>query len=166
MKRFARFSGFCVAAVLVAMFSAYSQKQTARLPKIMNAKTVYFEDRTGVDKVGETALVQLKKWGRFQVVTNKKKADLIFLLSADPYKGGHITLASGNTGTMDNGRIEQDRVPDYNVQGPVRDAYLSVIDASTGNLLWSESHRWGGLLTGRNSAGERLVKKLEKEMEH
>lgn len=57
-------------------------------------------------------------------------------------------------------------MPDYNVQGPVRDAYLSVIDAATGNLLWSESHRWGALLTGRNSAGERLVKKLEREMEH
>jgi hypothetical protein len=170
VKRFAKFAGFCVAAVLVAMFSAYSQKQATQSPKqsrqIMSAKTAYFEDRTGVDKVGEAALIELKKWGRFQVVTDKKKADLIFLLSADPYQGGHVTLASGNTGTIDNGHVEEDRVPDYNVQGPVRDAYLSVIDRATGNSLWSDSHRWGGLLTGKNSAGERLVKKFESEMKH
>jgi hypothetical protein len=168
VRRFAKLAGFCVAALLVAMISAYSQKQIAQWPKLppkmMNARTVYFEDRTGVDKVGEAALVQLKQWGRYQVVTNKNKADLIVLLSSDRYKGGHIVLASGNTGTIDNGHVEEDRVPDYNVQSSVREAYLSVIDAATGDLLWSDSRKWGGLLTGRNSAGERLVKKLEKQM--
>lgn len=55
-------------------------------------------------------------------------------------------------------------MPNYNVQAPTRDAYLSVIDPKNGRLLWSESHVWGGVLTGVNSAGARLVKKLEKEM--
>jgi len=40
-----------------------------------------------------------------------------------------------------------------------------VIDPSTGQLLWSDSRIWGGVLTGQNSAGARLVKKLEKQME-
>jgi hypothetical protein len=39
-----------------------------------------------------------------------------------------------------------------------------VVDTKTGDLLWSDSHVWGGVLTGANSAGARMVKKLEKEM--
>jgi len=46
----------------------------------------------------------------------------------------------------------------------VRDAYLTVIDPTTGKSLWSDSHVWGGLLTGKNSAGARLVQKLQKQI--
>jgi len=152
-------------ANLGAAIPVQAQNQPAKSPKILSAKTVYFDDQTGVDAVGKAALGQLKKWGRFQIVQDKKQADLIFLLSADPYKGGYIILASGQTGTVGaDGHIEEDRLPDYNRQGPVRDAYLSVIDPKTGQKLWSDSHVWGGLLTGANSAGERLVKKLEKQV--
>jgi hypothetical protein len=62
------------------------------------------------------------------------------------------------------GRFEQDRVPNYSAQAPVRDVYLSAIDPNDGSLVWSDPHVWGGVLTGTNSAGARLVKKLEKEM--
>ena len=115
--------------------------------------------------VGTTAGAQLGKWGRFQIVHDKQTTDLIFLLSADPYNGGHIIFASGQTGTMDSdGHIEQDRVPNYNRLAPVRDAYLTVIDPRTGQNLWSDSQVWGGLLTGSNSAGARLVRKLQKQI--
>jgi len=164
-----RNSAFLVAvfifACLVAPLSAHGQKQLAKSPKILSSKTVYFEDRTGVDAVGAAALAQLKKWGRFQIVRDKKLADLIFLLSADPYNGGYIIFASGQTGTVDSGgHVQEDRVPNFNRQAPVRDAYLTVIDPKTGQNLWSDSHVWGGLLTGKNSVGEPLVKKLEKQI--
>jgi hypothetical protein len=152
-------------AFLAVPLSAHGQKQMTKSPKILSAKTVYFDDRTGVDAVGAAALAQLKKWGRFQIVQDKRLADLIFLLSADPYNGGYIIFASGQTGTVDaNGHVQEDRVPNYNRQAPVRDAYLTVIDPKTGQNLWSDSHVWGGLLTGANSAGERLVKKLQKQI--
>ncbi len=162
-------SAFLVAvfifACVVAPLSAHGQKQLAKSPKILSSKTVYFEDQTGVDAVAGAALARLKKWGRFQVVQDKKLADLVFLLSADPYHGGYIIFASGQTGTVDSsGHVQEDRVPSYNRQAPVRDAYLTVIDPKTGQNLWSESHVWGGLLTGANSVGERLVKKLEKQI--
>jgi hypothetical protein len=157
--------GVCLAAVLAAAVPAQAQKQMAQSPKLKAAKTVYFDNQTAVDAVGAEAVKQLKRWGRFQLAPSKSKADLIFLLTADPYKGGYIVLASGQTGTMgDNGKFEEDRVPNYNVQAPVRDVYLSVIDPKNGTLLWSDSHVWGGVLTGVNSAGARLVKKLEKQM--
>jgi hypothetical protein len=143
-----------------------AQKQLAKSPKILSANTVYFDNRTGDDAVGTAALAQLKRWGRFQVVRNKQSADLILLLSADPYHGGYIIFASGQTGTVDaNGDIQEDVVPNYNRLAPVRDAYLTVIDPTTGKTLWTDSHVWGGLLTGKNSVGTRLVQKVQKQIE-
>ncbi len=153
-----------ILATWIAPTSAQAQKQLAQSPRILSAKSAYFDDRIGVDAVGSKALAQLKKWGRFQIVQDRKQADLIFLLSADPYKGGYIIMSGGQTGTIDkNGNIDEDRVPNYNKQAPVRYAYLTVIDPKTGENLWSDSHRWGGLLTGFNGVGERLIKELEKQ---
>ena len=148
---------------LLAASVVVAQKQLAQSPRILSAKTAYFNNQTGSDAVGRNALAQLKKWGKFQLVADPKQADLIFLLSADPYKGGNIILASGQTGSIDDGRITEDPIPNYNKQSPTRYAYLTVIDPKTGDNLWSDKHLWGGLLTGFNSVGERLIKKLEKQ---
>jgi hypothetical protein len=154
-----------ILADLALPTASHAQKQLAKSPIILSAKTIFFDNQTGVEAVGTAAVAQLKKWGRFQVVHDKQTADLILLLSADPYKGGYIIFASGQTGTMDkDGHIEQDRVPNYNRQAPVRDAYLTVIDPRSGQNLWSESHVWGGLLTGADSAGARLVRHLQKQI--
>ena len=154
-----------ILTIPIASISAQGQKQSAKSPKILSAKTVYFDNQTGVDAVGIEALAQLRKWGRFQVLQDKTAADLILLLSADPYHGGYIVFASGQTGAIDaHGNIQQDRIPNYNAQAPVRDAYLTVIDPKSGQNLWSASHVWGGLLTGANSAGGRFVRKLEKQI--
>ncbi|HZR31839.1 MAG TPA: hypothetical protein VFA76_08300 [Terriglobales bacterium] len=134
-------------------------------PKILSAKWVYFDDRSGVALVGKKASDQLRKWGRLRITQDKDKADLILLLSADPYKGGYIITAGGQTGTIrKNGSLATDPIPKYHKAAPVRYAYLTVIDPETGDNLWSESHQWGGLLTGFNSVGEYLIKQLEKAM--
>src|SRR6202140_5533129 len=147
---------------LILPISLDAQKQLAKLPKILSAKTVYFDNHTGADAVGAAAVAQLKKWGRFQVVYNKHKADLILLLSADPYHGGYIIFASGQTGSIDaDGHVQEDIVPNYNRLAPVRDAYQTAIDPATGKSLWTDSHVWRGLLTGKNSVGVRLVQKLQ-----
>jgi len=142
---------------------AVAQKQLAQSPRILSAKSVYFNNQTGSDAVGKNALEQLKKWGKFQLLADPKQADLIIFLSADPYKDGNIVFASGQTGRIDDGRITEDTVPNYNKQSPTRYAYLTVIDRKTGENLWSDKHLWGGLLTGFNSVGERLIKELEKQ---
>lgn len=154
----------------IAAFSACAlpaQKQLAQSPRILNAKTVCFLNQTGSDSVGDRAVAQLKKWGKFQLVPDPKKADLVFLLSADPYKGGNVLLAGGQTGSIDeHGHVSEDQVPNYNKASPTRYAYLAVIDPKTGENLWSDQHAWGGLLTGFDSVGARLIAKLEKETKH
>ena len=78
--------------VLLAASSAPAQKQLAHSPRILDAKTVFFLNTTGSDAVGSEALAQLKKWGKYQIVSDRSHADLIFLLSADPYHGGDVLL--------------------------------------------------------------------------
>jgi len=135
-------------------------------PTILAAKSVFFDDQTGVPAVGKDAIAQLKKWGRFQLATDKTQADLILVLSASPPRGDHIIYSGGQTGTIDNsGHIHEDPVPNYLDSGLARAAYLTVFDAKTGKSLWTDFHQWGGLLTGHNSAGARLISKLKKEME-
>lgn len=152
-------------AIFTTSVIAQSPKRSALAPKILLAKTVYFDDQTAVADVGKKAMDQLKKWGRFQIVNDRKKADLVLLLSSDPYKDGYIIMSGGQTGTVgQNGNIERDSIPNYNRQAPVRYAYLTVIDATTGESLWTHSHSWGGLLTGFNSAGERLIREFAKEI--
>jgi hypothetical protein len=149
---------------LLASAPAEAQKELAQSPRILMAKTVYFNNQTGSDSVGKNTLAELKKWGKFRVVDDPKQADLVFFLSASPYKGGNIIFACGGTGSVDaQGNVEKDRTPTYLKQSPTRYAYLTVIDGKTGDGLWSGSHIWGGLLTGFNSVGERLVKELEKQ---
>ena len=154
-------------SLLTALSPALPQKQLAQSLRILSSKTVYFENRTGSDAVGENAVAQLKKWGKFQLVTDRKQADLVFLLSADPYRGGNLVMSGGQSGSIDDsGQITEDRIPNYNKLSPTRYAYLTVIDPKTGANLWSDKHLWGGLLTGFNSAGARLVKELENQTKH
>jgi hypothetical protein len=150
----------------LASAPARGQKQMVQSPRILSAKTVYFDNQTGSDAVGKNALAQLRKWGKFQLVTDRKQADLIFLLSADPYKGGNVTFASGQTGSVENGHVTEDAVPSYTKESPTRYAYLAVIDPKNGENLWSDKHLWGGLLTGFNSVGERLVKELQNQIKN
>src|SRR5215469_7619178 len=86
---------FALTNLLVAA-PVVAQKQLAQSPRILSAKFVCFNNQTGSDAVGKNALAQLKKWGKFQLVTDPKQADLIFLLSTDPYKGGNIIFAGGH----------------------------------------------------------------------
>src|SRR5260370_5688051 len=163
MRFFPHLFFLIVLATATAPISAQPQRQLAQSPRIRSARSVYFEDRTGVDAVGNKALARLKKWGKFQIVQDRKQADLIFLLSADPYKGGHIITSGGQTGTSENGRVDENRVPNENRQAPVRHVYLTVIDPKTGENTLSDSPQCGVLLPGFNTAGERLVKKLENQ---
>lgn len=153
-----------VLALATLVLPVVAQKQPRVAQQILGAKTIYFENKTASDVVGAETLIQLKKWGKFQVVSNPKKADLILLLSADPYRDGELILSGGETGHIDSsGNVEEDRVPKYSLGSDTRNAFLTVIDPTTGKSLWTASHVWGGILTGVNGVGARLVKELQKQ---
>src|SRR5467141_1000859 len=105
--------------------SAANRNKQAPSPKILSAKTIYFRDETGSEAVRNGALDELRKWGRFQIVSDREHADLVFVLSSDPYRGGLILLGGGQTASVDvEGHVEEDAIPNYNTRSPSRLAYL------------------------------------------
>jgi len=73
-----------------------AQRKYAPVPdKVLMAKTVYLDDQSGYPGVNDKAYEELTKWGRFKVVSNRKDADLILLLSSRAYTGGYMTTSSG-----------------------------------------------------------------------
>jgi hypothetical protein len=162
MRNFAYLLLAGLVASSAVSISASAQNQAVQSPKIQSAKTIYFDDRTGADAAANAALAQLKKWGHFQIVQDRQQAELIFLLSTSAYRGGYIVPPSGSA---DSGvHVRLDPVVDSGWHAPVRACILTLIDPRTGESLWSDSHVWGGLLTGKNSACERVVKELQSQM--
>jgi|SRR5208282_3056983 len=158
------FRGACILGIMVAASSGLAQNEIENPKAIASAKTIYFEDQSGVDAVGKKALTELSKWGRFQIVPDRKNADLIVELETDPHQGGNLVMSGGQTGTIDShGHVEEDPIPNRNKLAPVKYAFLTVMDAHTGKTLWSASQRWGGLLTGFDNVGEHLIKEFEIE---
>jgi hypothetical protein len=105
---------------------ALAQKEIANPKAIASARSVCFEDKSGVDAVGKKALAELNKWGRFQIEPDCRKADLIVVLSTDPNQGGKLIVSGGQTATIDSqGHIEEDPVPNYSKLQSVRYAFAA-----------------------------------------
>lgn len=155
MRRRATFlaAGF----VLVSGFLTEVKAQKRPLPrKLLSAKSVYFDNETGFTAVGDDAVRELQKWGRFQVVRRRDDAELVFVLSSEVYYDGDVSKPAYN------GDFEPDLL---HLPHKPANAYLTVLDGVSGQRLWTSSHAWGGLLTGFNSAGRRLVNRLRKQLD-
>ena len=152
-----------IAAILFLVTPVTTRGQLSESREFLSAKTIYFDDQSGNRTVGANAAAELKKWRKFQIIQDQKHADLILLLSTEPYRKGEAKAGTGQSGGLDDGNETNCRIPKWNKQRQTQYAYLTVIDTKTGDSLWSTEHIWGGLLTGFNSVGERLVKELEKE---
>ena len=126
--------------LLVLQASAIAgQDRYAPLPeKVVNAKTVFYINDSGSSRFGDDLYRELKKWNRWQVVTDQKRADLILVLSQSDKVEGTITVAtvttSGNaayaTGTS----------------APIKSSswHIYLIDPTNGETVWVSSHTLGG----------------------
>ena len=161
VKRQAAFGIFVLFLAAVALQAQNPRKfpapkrvsrRTIISPRILAAKSVYLDNETGYATVGREALQELANWGRFRVV-GRDQAQLLMILSTQEFNGNDFPDAGGFNDT-----VKLPRKP--------LNAFLTVIEKSTGDRLWIDSRPWGGLLTGKNSAGWRLVASFRKRVEH
>jgi hypothetical protein len=140
----------CFVALLLSV-TAFAGKKLPLSAKVTTAKTVYIENRSGYASIGDKAFDELSKWGRFKIVSEKKDADLIVLLTSRTEEGGSTATSNtvGNT-TVTN-------ISD----GSVSVTELSLIDPSTGDVLFSDSRPWGKF----KSATVGIIKELRKRVE-
>lgn len=158
-----------VTALALSLAAFGKGHKHAPLPaKVLAARAVYLDNRTGYEKFADRAYDELEKWGRFRVVDNVKDADLVLLLSASVYHGGYVTSGTSQQhGTVDDyGNVDlYGTSQSTSVRVRVGYTHLYVIDPKTGESLWSDTKRWGNLLTGFRSATRGLVKELRERIE-
>jgi hypothetical protein len=116
--------------------------------EILQASTVYVDCvcPRGLAVARETALRQLREWGRFQIAENRRQADLIVLFSGNPYLGDYTTRDGPDNRLV---RIES--------------TIMTVIDPNTGQSLWTDSRQSGSLRV--SGATKDLIAELRDQME-
>jgi hypothetical protein len=95
---------------------------------------------------GKAAKQALAVWDRFRLVDDAKQADILFILSGNPYIGDYLTRKG----------------PD---ERPVRidSTFVTVIDPRTGEELWSDSRNWGSWRV--SGATKALIEELRGDLE-
>lgn len=116
---------FVVATTPRVFAKEKGRKTHAPLPQqILTAKTVAFVDKTGQPQYADIEYQALVKWGRFKVVDKSEKPDLIFLFSASDDSREFLTVPTSDS-----------HVRSRTVAQPI--PVLSVVDPSTGEVIWS-----------------------------
>jgi len=104
-------------------------------PKITQAKTVYIDCDAcprGMAVAWRTAFEELTEWGKYDIVPDPMKADLILILSANPYLGDYAT------------RDGPDKRPVH-----VDITYMNIVDPHSGANLWGDWKQLGSFLVSR-----------------
>ena len=113
-------------------------------PKIKTAKTISIVCDAcprAMAKARGAAFKELAAWGRYTILPEPKNAELIFLVSANPYLGDYITRDG-----PDQRLVHIDTV------------YANIVDARTGQSLWGDHERVGSWFV--SSATEDLVREV------
>ena len=117
-------------------------------PKVMEAKSVLIvcECPRGMAVAERRAFQELQRWGRFQIVHQRDKADLVFLFSGNKYLGDYLTRDGPDTRPVSI---------DFTI--------MTVVDVRTGENLWSDSRRWGSWRV--DHATKELLAELREQIE-
>jgi hypothetical protein len=116
--------------VILCIAPLQARTQRTTLPEaVINARTVYIENETGIPELEYTAILELQKWGRFELAESRAKADLTMRLD----KGNRVrALPEGqHPSAQDTKGAGDSSVP----KGYTR---ISLLNPKTGTTLWSD----------------------------
>ena len=110
--------------------------QPTNLPEaVVNAHSVFLVNETGFAELQNTAVLELSKWGHFEIAESREKADLVLLLSS----GTHVRALPDGPYPRPTGlnAFTEDAVP----KGHTR---VALLDPKTGATLWSDLSKTEG----------------------
>jgi hypothetical protein len=119
---------FCVAEL-----STWAQRLV--LPQaVVNAHTVFIQNETGFTELEFTAILELSKWGHFELSESREKADLILRLDS----GTRVRLVPESEGVpaADGAPTEELVPPGY--------TRIALLEPKSGRMLWSGRHKTEG----------------------
>jgi len=127
--------------LVIAANRCLAKEKHAPLPaKVLSAKSVYIENH-GVARVADQAYEELTKWGRWEIVQDRVKADLVLVLSAEKAQSttGQTQTYDPNakTGTMTTGGWKYGTTTST-APGSV---HLEIVESKTGETLYADTER-------------------------
>jgi hypothetical protein len=127
--------GISLAVIVLwaAGLSAWAQPPV--LPQaVVNAHKVYIQNETGFVELEYATILELSKWGHFELAERREKADLILRLDT----GSRVRLVpEGEFVPTASSAPAEDPVP----PGYTR---ISLLAPKTGQMLWSSKHKTEG----------------------
>lgn len=102
---------------------------------VIHARFVFLENETGFHELEYTTVLELSKWGRFDLAESREKADLILRLD----NGNHVRV-------VPEGQFPSNKGVNAFSEEPVPPGYtrIALLDPKTGALLWSDVHKTDG----------------------
>lgn len=137
-----------LATLSVLCCASTKHAHTPLPPEVYSAKTIGIVNHTGRQEAADRAYQELQKWGRFTVISDPAKADIVLVVSFETNPLGATAQTYGN-----NTYVHENRAVDVTVG-----FFLS------GNLepFFSETER---AVLFRKSATKRCVDDLKKRLE-
>ncbi len=110
--------------------------QPVAVPEVvLSAHTVFVENETGFAELQYTAVLELSKWGHFQLAESREKADLVLSLSS----GTHVHAIPDGQYPRTTGlnAFSEEAVPKGHTK-------VALVDPKSGTTLWSDFHKTEG----------------------
>src|SRR5580704_16770503 len=129
-------SVFFLALVFVSVEPSQANEKRGALPeKVLSAKTIYVDNQTTDAELQHDAYLGLNKWGRYEIVDSRQKADIVLRLS-----GSSIVkfAPGGDPSATQNPKPVSEKSAAGEELAPPGSTRLTLIDPKSGTTLWSE----------------------------
>jgi len=102
---------------------------------VVHAHSVFLLNETGFNELDYSTILEINKWGRFDLADSPGKADLILRLD----NGNHVrAVPDGQLPSASGlGGVDDSEIP----KGHTR---ISLVDPKTNTVLWSGTHKTEG----------------------
>lgn len=144
-------------------FGAKKEKvEHAPLPvKVLAAKTVYIENQTGQPDIADKAYTQLRRWGRYDIVDSKEKADLVIVFTlgyshSERENSDFVSLHNSSSGANTFGWV-----PSGTSTITWTWTQLRLVDPNTRAVMWADERVW----LRKHSATDELMEALRQRVE-
>lgn len=137
LRRAATATWASLAIGTICVVSVVAQERAPLPDKVVTAQTIYLSNDSGDLKAFDAFYSELRKWGRFKIVTSRTAADLVAVLTTTEASGVVVGTATatgtGNVATASGSAVT---IPRLFLQ-------LKLLDAASGESVWSDTaEKW------------------------
>lgn len=145
-----------VVIFLLSTILLNAKDKHAPLPEaILSSKTVFIDNHAGRAEFADRCYDELTKWGKYAVVSDPQKADLIFRITTEIHTVGYTSHALA---TGDENSAYANGTSTAIQKGTT---YLQVVDRKSSDILWSQGRPYGMF----HSATRSIIKELRERIE-